>query len=117
MGLAAVLADIRRHLKFQLKLVQIQLRFTLIACDYAPENFMAAFRTYIPGFFVLNPFLGAKLPPIRNSPQHNLFADSHGKVFNMRTGEFITLMTPGVTFLFGAGLDLTPSAMHKGFIR
>ena len=65
------------------KLVQIQLHFTLITSYNAPENFIAAFRTNIAGFFILNPFFNTNLSPIRNSPQNNFFANSHGKIFNM----------------------------------
>jgi hypothetical protein len=54
----------------------------------------------------LNPFFSTNLSPIRNSPQNNLFANSHGKIFNMLTRKFIALMTSGVTFLSRAGLDL-----------
>ena len=41
------------------KLVQIQLRFTLVAFYNTTENLVAAFRTKITGFFISNPLLGA----------------------------------------------------------
>jgi hypothetical protein len=99
-----------------MELVQIQTRFTLITFNGTPEDSIAALRTNIAGFFVLNPFFSAHLPPIGNSPQNDLFADGHGKIFNILTRKFIALMTSGVTFLSGAGPDLTLSAIHKLFI-
>ena len=98
-------------------LVQIQFRFTPVTFDNAPENFIAAFRTKIAGFLILNPFFGTNLSPIRNSTQNNLFANSHGKVVNILTGEFVALMTSGISFVFCAGPDLTLLAMHKLIIR
>ena len=50
------------------KLVQVQHGFALITFYSAPENLIAAFRTDIAGFFILNPLFSADLPPIRNSP-------------------------------------------------
>jgi hypothetical protein len=38
-------------------------------------------------------------------------------MFNMLTGKFIALMTPGVTFFSCAGPDITLLAMHKLLIR
>ena len=98
-------------------LVQIQLDFTLITFYGAPENLIAAFRTGVAGFFILNPLFSTNLSPIWNGPQDNLFANSHGKFFNMLTRKFIALMTSGVTFLSCAVLDLTLPAIHKRFIR
>jgi hypothetical protein len=48
------------------KLVQIQAHFALITFYCAPENFIAAFRTNVAGFFILNPFFSSHLSPIRN---------------------------------------------------
>jgi len=98
-------------------LIQIQIHLTLITFYGAPENLVAAFRTNVTGFFILNPLFGAHLAPVWNRPQNNLFADRHGKVFNMLTGKFIALMTSAVTFLACAGPYLTLSAMHKLLIR
>jgi cupin fold WbuC family metalloprotein len=98
-------------------LVQIQLRVALIAFYSAPEDFVAAFRTGIAGFFILNPFFSANLSPIGNSPQNDLLAHSHRKTFNMLAGKFVALMTPGVTFLYCARPDLTLSTVHKLVIR
>jgi len=99
------------------KLVEIQLRVTLVAFYSPPENLIAAFRANIAGFFILNPFFSTNLSPIRNRPQNNLFTNNHGKIFNILTRKFIALMTSGVTLLFCAGPDLTLSAIHKLFIR
>ena len=99
------------------KLVQIQLHFTLITFYNAPENSIAAFRTNIAGFFILNPFFSTNLSPIRNGPQNNLFADKHREIFNILAGKFIALMTSCVTFLSCASPDLTLPARHKLFIR
>jgi hypothetical protein len=99
------------------KLVQIQPRFTLIARHNAPENFIAAFGTIIAGFFILDPFFSPKLPPIRNGPQDNLFADSHGEIVNVPAGKFITLMTSRVALFLGALPDIALPAMHKQVIR
>ncbi len=100
-----------------LKLVQIQTRFALITSCGAPENFIAAFGTNIACLFILNPFFGAHLPPVRNGPQNDLFADSHGEIFNIAARKLPALMTSGVTFGFCAGLDLALSAIHKRFVR
>jgi hypothetical protein len=99
------------------KLVQIQLRVTLVTFYNAPENFIAAFRTNIASFFILNPLFSTNLSPIRNGPQNDLFANSHWKMFNVLAGKFIALMTSGVTFLSCTLPDLTLSAMHELFIR
>ena len=99
------------------KLVQIQFRLTPIAFYRAPKNLIPAFRTNIAGFFVLNPFFRAHFPPIRNSPQNNLFAHGHGKIFNVSTRKLGTLMAPGVPFLLGAGPDLTLTAVLQQVIR
>jgi hypothetical protein len=98
-------------------LVQIQVRLTLITFYSAPENLTAAFRTNIAGFFILNPFFSTHLSPVRNGPQNNLFANRHGKLFDIQTRKFIALMASGVTFLSCALPDLTLSAVHKLFIR
>jgi hypothetical protein len=94
-------------------LVQIQFRFTLIAFYNAPENFIAAFGTKIAGFFIFNPFLSTKLPPIRNGPQYNLFADGHGKIVNVLAGKFIALMTSRVALFLGALPYPALLAMHE----
>src|SRR3990172_2507318 len=97
------------------QLIQIQLRFTLVTFYNAPYNLIAAFGANIAGFFIFNPFFSANLSPIWNGPQNDLFADSHGKMFNILTGKFITLMASGVAFLSCAGPDLTLPAVHKLF--
>ena len=99
------------------KLVQIQLCFTVITFHSTPENLIAAFRTNVAGFFILNPFFSTNLSPVGNSPQNNFLSNSHWKIFNVLTRKFVTLMTPGVTLLSCAGPDLTLPAMHKLFIR
>jgi hypothetical protein len=98
-------------------LVQIQVGFALITFYSASENFVAAFRADVAGFFVLNPFLSANLPPIGNSPQDNLLANSHGEVLNVLARKLIALMTAGVTFPCCAGPNLTLPAMHELFVR
>ncbi|SPF42568.1 hypothetical protein SBDP1_390001 [Syntrophobacter sp. SbD1] len=65
----------------------------------------------------MNPFFSTDLSPIRNSPQNNLFANSHGEIFNILTRKFVALITSGVTFILCAVPDLTLPAMHKQFIR
>jgi hypothetical protein len=99
------------------ELIKIQFRLALITFDRAPENLVAAFRTDIAGFFILNPFFRPHFPPIGNGPQNNLFANQHGKIFNKTTGEVITLVTAGIAFLLGAGPDLTVPAIHKQIVR
>ena len=99
------------------KSVQINLRLALIASCSTPEEGIAAFRADIPGFFILNPFFRTDLAPIGDSPQNNLFPDTHGEIFNMLAGEFIALVASGVPFLPCAGPDLALPAMHKPFIR
>jgi hypothetical protein len=99
------------------KLVQIQHCFTLIAFYNAPENFIAAFGTIIAGFFILDPFLSTKLPPIRNGSQYNLFADVHGKIVNVPAGKFIALMTSRVALFLGALPDPALLAMHEQISR
>ena len=94
-------------------LVQIQLRFALIALYSAPEDFVAAFRTRIAGFFILNPFFSANLTPIGNSPQNDLLANSHRKTFNMLARKLTALVTAGVAFLLCARPDHTLSTMHE----
>jgi hypothetical protein len=98
-------------------LIQIQIRFALITFYSAPEDFIAAFRTDIAGLFILNPFLGADLSPIRNGPQNNLLADRHGEIINMPTREFIALMTSDEAFFLAAFPDVATLAMQKEFIR
>jgi hypothetical protein len=94
-------------------LIQIQLYFTLITFYGAPENFIAAFRTNIAGFFILDPLFSTYLSPVWDRPQDNPFANSHGKILNMLARKFIALMASAVTFFAGAVPDLTLSAMHK----
>jgi len=98
-------------------LIQIQLRFTPITCYSAPEHLIAAFRTDIAGFFIVNKFFGTDLSPIRDGPQNDLFADSHGKVLDMLTRKFIALMASGVALFPSAVPDSTLSAIDKRFIR
>jgi len=98
-------------------LIQIQTHLTLITSNRAPENFIPALRTNIAGFFILNPFFRTHLSPIRYSPQDNLFAYSHGKIFNILAREFIALVTSSVTFLSCAFPDLALPAVHELFVR
>lgn len=98
-------------------LVQIQLRFTPIAFYSAPEYLVAAFGTNIAGLFILDPFFSTDLAPIRNGPQYNLLAHSHGEIFDIPAWELITLMTSLVTLLPCAGPDLTIFAVHEPVIR
>jgi len=60
---------------------------------------MAAFRTNIAGFFIMNPLFSPHLSPVRNSPQNNFLADTHRKIFNMVTGKFNALVTAFIPFL------------------
>jgi len=62
-----------------LQLVQIQLNFTPLTFYNSPENFIAAFRTDIAGFFILNPFIRTDLASIWDRPQNNLFANHQVK--------------------------------------
>jgi len=59
---------LNKYGKIEEELVQVQVHFTLIAFYSAPEKFIAAFWTNIAGFFIMNPFFGTHLSPIRNSP-------------------------------------------------
>jgi hypothetical protein len=93
------------------------LRFTLVAFNRSPENFMAAIRADVAGFFILNPFFSAHLAPMGNRPQDYFFADRHGKIFDMPARKFIALMAAGVSFLFSAVPDPALLAMHKRFFR
>jgi len=70
-------------------LIQIQACLALITFYSAAENLITAFRADIAGFLILNPLFSTNLPPIRNSPQYDLFADRHRKLINMLTGKFI----------------------------
>jgi hypothetical protein len=97
--------------------IQIQLRFALVASYDAPENFIAAFRANITGLFVLDPFFSADFPPIRHSPQDDLFADRHRKVLDILTRKFLALMTTRVLSFPGAVADFALAAMHEAFIR
>jgi hypothetical protein len=99
------------------RLVQIQFHLALITLYSTPEQFIAAVRANVPGFFILNPFFGPDLSPVRNSSQDDLLANSHGKIFDIPTRKFITLMAPGVPFFLGALSDVALSAMHELFIR
>ncbi len=92
------------------------MRFALITFHRAAKNFIAALGTCIARLFVANPFFSTELSSVRHSPEHNLLADRHGEFVNVLTGKIVALMTPGVTFLFGASPDLTLMTMHKLFI-
>jgi len=96
--------------------IQIQVRFALITFYDTTKNSVSASRTYIAGFFVLDPLFSANLSPIRNSPQNYLFADSHRKIVDVLTRKFITLMASGVAFLFCTGSYFTCPAMQERFI-
>jgi hypothetical protein len=97
--------------------VQIQLGIALVALHRTPENFLAASWTDVAGFFVLSPFFRTELSSIWDRAQNHLFADSHRKIFDVPAGEFVALMTAGVSFPYRAVSDLTLSAMHKPIIR
>jgi hypothetical protein len=86
--------------------------FTAVAFYYAPENPIAAFVTYIAGFFISNPFFCTKLSPIRHSSQNNLFANSHREIVNITAGEIRAFMAPSVALPYCAAPDLTLAAMH-----
>jgi hypothetical protein len=97
-------------------LIQIQQRLTSVTFYHTPEHFVAAFGTYIAGFFIFNPFFGTDLPPIRDRAQYDLFADCHRKVLNVPAGEFVALVTSRVPLLLGAFSDLALPTMHKSVI-
>ena len=78
---------------------------------------MAAVRTNIAGFFILNPFFSPVFAPVRHSPENDLFADSHGKVVNQPTGKIIARVAADVTFFLGAVPDLTLLTVHEAFVR
>jgi len=106
--------DVKVFIAFAL--VQIQHHFALITFYSAPEDFISAFRASVAGLFILNPFFGTNLSPIRNSTQDNLFANRHREIFNMLTRKSSALMTTGVAFFSCAGPDLALSAVHELFI-
>ena len=99
------------------KLIQIQLRVTLIAGDNTPKNCIATFRANIAGFFILNPFFSTHLPPIWNGPKNHFFPDGHGEIFDMLTGEIVTFMASGKAYSPGAVTDSTLAAVHEPVIR
>jgi hypothetical protein len=93
------------------------LHFALITFHRTTKNSIAAFGTYIAGFFVSNPFFGTELSSIWDSPENNLLANGHGEVVNVMTGKLITFMTSGDSLLLGAAPDLTLATMHEPVIR
>jgi hypothetical protein len=88
----------------------------LITSNHTAEKLVAALGAYIPGFFILDPFLRPDFPPVGNGPQNNFFTHTHGKIIDISAGKVIALVTSGVAFLPRAVPDLTPPAMHKPFI-
>jgi len=88
----------------------------LVAFHRATKNSIAAIWACIADPFVSNPLFSTELPSIRDSPQNHLLANGHGEILNVVTGEFIALVTPGVSFLFGAVPDRALAAVHKLFI-
>ncbi len=99
------------------ELIQIQFRFAFIAFHDAAKNFIAAVRTCISGFLILNPFLIPELSSIWDSAEDDLFADRHGETFNVLTRKIIALMATGVSFLFRAVPDVTLLTKHELVIR
>jgi hypothetical protein len=69
--------------------------------------------TMIAGFFIFNPCCCAELPAVGDGPQDDFFADGHGKVLNIRTGEFIAFVAPGIAFVCCAFPDVALPAMHE----
>ena len=98
------------------QLIQIQGSLALIASDNTPEHFVAAMGTMVAGFFILNPFFCAELPPIGDGPHDDFFAHSHGESLNMWAGEFIAFMTSGIAFIFCTLPDLALPAMHEKIV-
>jgi hypothetical protein len=111
------MSDVETALIAPLKSVRIQLHPAPIAPYGPPENSVAAFRAHIAGFFILNPFFSADFSPVWNSPQYDLFADFHWKIFNVPAGKLIALMASGKTLLLCAFSDSALPAMHKTLIR
>ena len=97
-------------------LVQLKHRFTLIASYNSPVNFVSTLWTKIAGFLILNPFFSTDFSSIWDSSQNYLFSNSHRKIFDILTGEFVALMTSGISFFFRTISDLTLLAMHKQII-
>ncbi len=98
------------------KLIQIQRSPALVASHDPAEQFVAAVGAMVAGFFVLDPFFCAELPPIRDGPQYDFFAHSHGKIFNMMTGKFITFMAAGAAFILCAFSYPALHAMHEKIV-
>jgi len=98
-------------------LVQIQLDFALIAFHRTAKSPVATVGAYVAGLFVSNPFFGAELSSIWDSPENNLLADGHREIVNVVARKLTALMAPGVSLVFCAAPDLTLAAMHKLFIR
>jgi hypothetical protein len=101
---------------FALASVQIQFGFASIASHYAPKEYVSAFRADIAVFFILNPFFGTHLPPVRNGPQYHFLTYGHGKVLNIRAGKVNALMTSVIPLLLGAVPDGALPAMHENVI-
>ena len=97
-------------------LVQIRFRLTLIASLGPPEQFISALGAKVPGFFSFNPFCCAELPPVGDGPQDDFFADGHGKIFNIRTGEFVAFVASGIAPVRCAFPDVALPAMHEQVI-
>lgn len=79
-------------------LVQIKLRFTLVAFDHAPENLISAFRAVVARLFILDPLFSPDLTAIGNTPQNHTLAHIHREIINMRAGEVRTFMTAAIAF-------------------
>jgi hypothetical protein len=92
------------------------LRFASIAFHRTTKNLIAAFRAYITGLFVSNPFFRSEFSPIRDRPQNYFLANGHGKIINVLTRKILAFVTACVAFFFGAFPDLTLSAMHEKIV-
>ena len=93
--------------------IQIRFRLALIASHGPPEQFGPALGTMVAGFFSFNPFCCAELPAVGDGPQDDFLADGHGKILNIRTGEFIAFVASGITLVCGAFPDVALPAMHE----
>ena len=94
-------------------LVQIQLCFTLVTGDNTPKYLVAAFRTKIAGFFILDPLFCTNGASMKGGPQDHSFPNGHGKIVDVVTGKIVTFMAPADSFFGGAIPDLTLGAMHE----
>lgn len=105
--------------KYSWRLVSIQIKrcLALIAFCCATEHLIAAVRAKIPGFFIFDPLFCTYASTMGNRSQNYLFANGHGKIFNMLTGKIITGMAAGITPGRGAVPYLALPAVHEKIIR